>query len=104
MCSAPARITDACSGAVAWQGNSQTTRKDAPGLNLLARLKSDISLMLRRPPRQQYAALCHRSQKKPGVEEVLLLTRRDTGRWVIPRGWRMPGNKAQTVAAREAHE
>src|SRR3546814_361253 len=60
--------------------------------------------MLRRPPRQQYAALCYRSKKKPGVEEVLLLTSRDTGRWAFPKGWPMPGKKAHAVAEREAFE
>jgi 8-oxo-dGTP pyrophosphatase MutT (NUDIX family) len=73
-------------------------------LNLLARLKSDVALMLRRPPKQQYAALCYRVKKKQGDVEVLLLTSRDTGRWVIPKGWPMPMKKAHTVAEREAFE
>lgn len=60
--------------------------------------------MLRRPPRQQYAALCHRRKKKTGEIEVLLLTSRDTGRWVIPKGWPMEGKKAHAVAEREAFE
>jgi 8-oxo-dGTP pyrophosphatase MutT (NUDIX family) len=73
-------------------------------LNLLTRLKTDVSLMLRRPPKQQYAALCYRVRKKQGPCEVLLLTSRDTGRWVIPKGWPMPGKKAHSVAEREAFE
>lgn len=60
--------------------------------------------MLRRPPRQQYAALCHRRKKKTDEVEVLLLTSRDTGRWVIPKGWPMDGKKAHAVAEREAFE
>lgn len=60
--------------------------------------------MLRRPPRQQYGALCYRRKKKTGEVEVLLLTSRDTGRWVIPKGWPMQGKKAHAVAAREAYE
>ncbi len=60
--------------------------------------------MLRRPPRQQYAALCYRRKKKTGETEVLLLTSRDTGRWVIPKGWPMEGKKAHAVAEREAFE
>ncbi|MCF6369737.1 NUDIX hydrolase [Rhizobium halophilum] len=60
--------------------------------------------MLRRPPKQQYAALCYRMKKKQGEIEVLLLTSRDTGRWVIPKGWPMPAKKAHAVAEREAYE
>ena len=73
-------------------------------MNLLARLKTDVALMLRRPPKQQYAALCYRLKKKQGEIEVLLLTSRDTGRWVIPKGWPMPAKKAHAVAEREAFE
>jgi 8-oxo-dGTP pyrophosphatase MutT (NUDIX family) len=78
--------------------------KDSTILNLVSRLKSDIGLMLRRPPKQQYAALCYRMKKKQGGLEVLLLTSRDTGRWVIPKGWPMPAKKAHAVAEREAYE
>ena len=60
--------------------------------------------MFRRPPRQQYAALCYRVKKKTGDVEVLLLTSRDTGRWVIPKGWPMNGRCSYEVAAREAFE
>lgn len=60
--------------------------------------------MFRRPPRQQYAALCYRVKKKTGDVEMLLLTSRDTGRWVIPKGWPMPGKLSHEVAAREAYE
>jgi 8-oxo-dGTP pyrophosphatase MutT (NUDIX family) len=60
--------------------------------------------MFRRPPRQQYAALCYRVKKKTSDVEVLLLTSRDTGRWVIPKGWPMDGRRSYEVAAREAFE
>ena len=73
-------------------------------LTLLSRLASDVQLMFRRPPRQQYAALCYRVKKKTNELEVLLLTSRDTGRWVIPKGWPMDGRTAYEVAAREAFE
>lgn len=71
---------------------------------MLTRLASEILLMLQRPPRQQYAALCYRLKKKQGLIEVLLLTSRDTGRWVIPKGWPMDGKKPHAVAEREAYE
>ncbi|QFY59160.1 NUDIX hydrolase [Rhizobium grahamii] len=73
-------------------------------MTLLTRLASDVQLMFRRPPRQQYAALCYRVSKKSGSLEVLLLTSRDTGRWVIPKGWPMDGKTSYEVAAREAYE
>lgn len=52
--------------------------------------------------RMQYAALCWR----PGADgvEVLLITSRDTGRWVIPKGWPIPGLAPEAAAAQEAWE
>lgn len=50
----------------------------------------------------QYGALCWR-QGANGVE-VLLITSRDTGRWVIPKGWPMPGLAPEAAAAQEAWE
>ncbi len=73
-------------------------------LSLLHRLASDLHLMLRRPARMQYAALCYRMRKKTGDPEILLITSRDTGRWVIPKGWPMQGKRAHEVAEREAYE
>jgi len=60
--------------------------------------------MFRRPPRQQYGALCYRVKKKSGEFEVLLMTSRDTGRWVIPKGWPMTRKCAHEVAMQEAFE
>jgi 8-oxo-dGTP pyrophosphatase MutT (NUDIX family) len=72
-------------------------------MHLLHRVFADVQLMLRRPPRLQYAALCYRFL--PGhTLEILLITSRDTGRWVIPKGWPMKGRRAHEVAAREAFE
>lgn len=52
--------------------------------------------------RMQYGALCWRAVAT-GVE-VLLITSRDTGRWVIPKGWPMPGLAPEAAAAQEAWE
>ncbi len=54
----------------------------------------------------QFAALCYRRRRdKTGDRfEVLLITSRDTGRWVIPKGWPMEGRTGPQVAAREAYE
>jgi 8-oxo-dGTP pyrophosphatase MutT (NUDIX family) len=59
--------------------------------------------MVQRPPRQQYAALCYRTKKNSEIE-VLVATSRDTGRWVIPKGWPMENKKSHQVAEQEAFE
>jgi 8-oxo-dGTP pyrophosphatase MutT (NUDIX family) len=53
--------------------------------------------------KQQYAALPIRVMDG-GDLEVLLLTSRDTGRWIIPKGW--PGRRLtpRAAAEREAYE
>lgn len=51
----------------------------------------------------QYGALCFRTTPK-GKVEVLLITSRDTGRWVIPKGWPIAGQDAAGGAAQEAWE
>ena len=50
----------------------------------------------------QVAALCWRLRK--GLVEVLLITSRETGRWVLPKGWPVGGLTAAEAAAREAWE
>lgn len=39
-----------------------------------------------------------------GGTRVMLLTSRETKRWIIPKGWPMKGRKAREVAAQEAYE
>ncbi len=51
---------------------------------------------------EQVAALCWR-KKKSGIE-ILLITSRETRRWVIPKGWPMEGLKNYNAARREAFE
>ncbi|TCS09114.1 NUDIX hydrolase [Rhizobium sp. BK418] len=59
--------------------------------------------------RQQYGALCFR-YRKGGPEtdhpeiEVLVVTTRDSGRWIIPKGWPMKKKKPHEAAAIEAWE
>ena len=50
----------------------------------------------------QYAALPWR--ETPGGREVLLVTSRETGRWVLPKGWPMKKRTPSEAAAREAFE
>lgn len=51
--------------------------------------------------RAQYAALPFR--KTDGLE-IMLISSRDTGRWVLPKGWPIKGAKPHAVAAVEALE
>lgn len=73
-------------------------------MGLVKRIAANVQLMVRRPPRQQYAALCYRISKGSNTPEILLLTSRETRRWVIPKGWPMDGKDAYKVAEREAYE
>ncbi|WP_247651395.1 NUDIX hydrolase [Roseovarius autotrophicus] len=54
------------------------------------------------PPDMQVAALCWR--KLMGKKEVLLITSRDTGRWIVPKGWPIEGLNGAQSALREAWE
>ena len=51
---------------------------------------------------QQVAALCWRLRKN--TLQFVLITSRDTGRWVIPKGWPVPGLALSAAAASEAWE
>jgi 8-oxo-dGTP pyrophosphatase MutT (NUDIX family) len=53
--------------------------------------------------RVQYAALPYRRKGK-SAPEVLLVTSRETGRWIIPKGWPLKGKAPHKAAAREARE
>ena len=56
----------------------------------------------KREVRTQFAALCYRLRKKE--VEVLLITSRDSGRWIIPKGWPMDRLTPAEAAAQEAFE
>jgi 8-oxo-dGTP pyrophosphatase MutT (NUDIX family) len=51
----------------------------------------------------QCAALPYRRLANAAIE-VMLITSRDTGRWVIPKGWQDQGLAPQDSAEREARE
>lgn len=53
-------------------------------------------------PRTQFGALCWRRAR--GKLEVLLVTSRETERWVIPKGWPITGRSPEASAAQEAWE
>jgi len=54
--------------------------------------------------RQQYAALCFRIAPEGHGIEILVVTSRDTGRWIIPKGWPMKDRKPYEAAAIEAFQ
>src|ERR1700709_897159 len=51
----------------------------------------------------QFAALPWRISER-GTRQVMLLTSRETRRWVIPKGWPMKKRKPAEVASQEAYE
>ncbi|MFD1159975.1 NUDIX hydrolase [Roseovarius aestuarii] len=63
-------------------------------INLQSASKSDV--------RTQFAALCFR--EKDGKTQLLLITSRGSGRWIIPRGWPMDNKTPCEAALIEAWE
>ncbi|WEF24606.1 NUDIX hydrolase [Paracoccus sp. S3-43] len=57
-------------------------------------------LIGRRPPALQVGAVCRCIR----TGDVVLITSRGTGRWVIPKGWPMEGKSLPAAAATEAWE
>lgn len=55
-----------------------------------------------RPKRVQVAALCYRPTDNG--KDVLLITSRDTGRWILPKGWPINGLNGAEAALQEAWE
>jgi len=55
------------------------------------------------PDAEQYGAVCYREKTK-GRIEVLLVTSRGTGRWIVPKGWPVKGQTPAGSAAVEAFE
>ena len=64
----------------------------------MARKSADLA-----GPLKQVAALPVR-KAEDGELEVLLVTSRETKRWVVPKGWPMKGKKDHEAAAQEAVE
>lgn len=79
------------------KGNGAQTLSEA--------VKKDRNLMNTAFPQAatQHAALCWRRTGPDGVE-ILLVTSRDTGRWVLPKGWPKKDEAGRATALREAHE
>ena len=58
--------------------------------------------LIERERRAQVAALCYRDG--PQGKQILLITSRDTGRWIIPKGWPITGLDGPASALQEAWE
>lgn len=72
-------------------------------IHVFKRAWTDMFLpILQRPPRVQVAALCIRDT--PEGKTVLLVTSRDTGRWIVPKGWPIKGLDGAGAALQEAWE
>ncbi len=52
--------------------------------------------------RTQFGALCYRIRNDK--VQILVITSRGTGRWIIPKGWPMDGETPANAAATEAYE
>lgn len=59
-------------------------------------------LLGQRPPHLQVGALCLRQHQ--GQTQVLVISSRGTGRWIIPKGWPMRGRSLAAAALQEAWE
>jgi 8-oxo-dGTP pyrophosphatase MutT (NUDIX family) len=64
---------------------------------------SDLPLDEADEPRRQVGVLPIR-RGRDGAMKVLLVTSRESRRWVIPKGWPMKGRKPFEAAAQEAYE
>lgn len=65
-------------------------------------LRDFVTPMFRRPKGLQVAALCTRGTGDK--TQVLLVTSRGTGRWIIPKGWPIRGLASSQAALQEAWE
>ena len=65
-------------------------------------LPLSLEIADKRDVRSQFGALCYRM--KQGEAQVLMITSRRTGRWVIPKGWPIRGLKSDEAALQEAWE
>ena len=52
--------------------------------------------------RSQFAALCYRLRN--GKPQILLITCRGRGRWIVPKGWPIDGKNGAESALQEAWE
>lgn len=61
-----------------------------------------VQPLISRPRRFQVAALCCKDTKAGA--RILLISSRDSGRWILPKGWPIDGLNAPDAALQEAWE
>lgn len=61
-----------------------------------------VKPLVQRPDRVQVAAICY--QGTGADRKVLMITSRETKRWIVPKGWPIDGLDAKAAAAQEAWE
>jgi hypothetical protein len=83
---------------------AEKAEKPAKSQRLLQRLAANPDNLFDGSFRQQYGALCFRRSPTTDAIEVLVITSRDSDRWVIPKGWPMKWRKPHEAAAIEAWE
>ena len=72
-------------------------------IHVFKRAWEDMLLPLwQRPKMVQVAALCYKDT--PEGKKILLITSRDTGRWIVPKGWPINGKSGAQSALQEAWE
>lgn len=78
------------------------SNNDGPRVRRRQRQHFQIMRALSSAPKVQHGALPWRYVD--GTIEVMLVTSRDTGRWIIPKGWPHDGMSSARSAAQEAFE
>jgi 8-oxo-dGTP pyrophosphatase MutT (NUDIX family) len=85
-------------------GKKQTADVSKKRPSLLAQLADEPEKLFSGAFRQQYGAVCFRYVGEPSKIEILVISSRDTGRWILPKGWPMKKKKPHEAAAIEAWE
>jgi 8-oxo-dGTP pyrophosphatase MutT (NUDIX family) len=85
-------------------GKKQSPDSPRKRRSLLAQLADEPEKLFTGAFRQQYGAVCFRYVGVTSKIEVLIISSRDTGRWVVPKGWPMKKKKPHEAAAIEAWE
>lgn len=82
--------------------NKEKITENKPGL--LQQLAQRSGQLFNTAFGEQCAALCYQLDSSTKGVTVLLVTSRESGRWVIPKGWLMKGRKPHQAAEIEACE
>lgn len=79
-------------------------REKGKARGLLGELAAFSDMLFSAGFETQCGALCHRRDPVTGALEVLVVTSRESGRWIIPKGWPVEGKSLHRSAEIEAWE